>query len=272
MHNGRFLTYCPVKCKRAVNVELFTGDLEWKVFQPAAGFNSVLNFKALSGLARWNIPSSKPHPANPLNFQYTFDHLFTGTNAGDDPVNRSDPTGLWVFVGGIGQTFTWQEAEDFVEAGLSVTGADPEPQVPFRIPLFNNALRRVDVYAWGPGWMNEVKTGSQYRSARGTPGNSRQSLWDEAILVGEGTLNGVPETPNGDTWWFFPNTAGVTHPSIPLIRELVSRGINAAIFYYVPGDSPELSDALWEAAESNEAPIVLVNNSVCSSSPLFSVT
>jgi hypothetical protein len=131
------------------------------------------------------------------------------------------------------------------------------------IPLFNNALRQVDVYAWGPGWMNEVKTGSQYRSARETAGNSRQSLWDEAILAGEATLNGIPWTPNGDTWWFLPNTAGVTHPSVPLIHELVSRGINAIILYYTPGDSPDLAPAFAKAADSNQAPVILINTVAC---------
>jgi RHS repeat-associated protein len=218
----------------------------------------------------------KPCPTNP-DFAYYVTHRYydpiTGefvsvdpmvnqthepyAYASDDPVNSSDPTGLWKWIGWINAPFpTWQAGENWVAYLLAATTGPVDQQLKVNINLKGYSYRVIDVYAVNPGYLNEVKTGSQSRSSPGALGNSQQAKYDSKILAGYGyTINGDKLKANGDVWWFLPNAAEVTKPSGPLIAELQSYGINIIILYYSPkGEGNAYFADVAEESQSKQAP------------------
>jgi hypothetical protein len=131
--------------------------------------------------------------------------------------------------GQIGRGFTWWEAESFVATLVP----NSEEQVPFNTPSVPQ-YRNVDVYGRNSGWMNEVKTGSISNSAaQQTQIRKDNSLMTQGSgFVRSGNLKGRKLPIKGDTWWFLPNSVGITNPSHPLIRNLEANGINIVILYF----------------------------------------
>jgi RHS repeat-associated protein len=156
----------------------------------------------------------------------------------DNPTNGIDPSGLWYYEGGINKKFSSLAAEHFVLSIALLVDISAEHQTPFYIPFFKQTQlsktgkRVIDVFSPRYSWLNEVKTGRQSLGSPGR-GNNLQSSMDQSIgLPGMAYLRGDPYTSNGDTWWFLPNSAGITAPANVLISTLQNRGINVIVLNY----------------------------------------
>jgi RHS repeat-associated protein len=175
--------------------------------------------------------------------------------AGDDSVNETDPTGLWIEDALIDKTFTPDGAQNFVESLV----APFIRQMAFETEVGN---RVVDAYGVSKEWMNEVKTGSVNNTASNDLQSTKDGLLKAAgygivkYVEGYGSsVKGLKFTIRGGTWWVLPNLAEQSSMSQPQKNALTFDGINAIIFHYVPpGDlAPVSTSQLANAAQSDNA-------------------